>query len=220
VDKIAEELSAILHVLALNFEDTGKFFRYIADQIAKWYNFPILYIRKGAIAVNYRTIEDFIVDWNLESGLTMKVLEALTDESLKQTVSEAQQRTLGELAWHLVGAIPVLLGAGGLQIDAPSYETPTPTSAAEIADRYRRMSEVAMTALKEQWTDGKLAEGLSLFGFIDTTYSGLLSLVVKHQIHHRGQMTILMRQAGVVPPGVYGPNEEESAALRAAREQK
>ncbi|MBP1930911.1 DinB family protein [Ammoniphilus resinae] len=170
--------------------------------------------------MNYRTIEDFQKDWNLEGGLTLKVLGALTDESLKQTVSEAQQRTLGDLAWHLVGAIPVLLGAGGLQIDAPNYETPTPTNAAEIADSYRRMSEVAMTALKEQWTDGKLAESLSLFGFIDTTYSGLLSMVVKHQIHHRGQMTILMRQAGVVPPGVYGPNEEESAALRAARDQK
>ncbi|MCK4657684.1 MAG: hypothetical protein KAT85_11650, partial [candidate division Zixibacteria bacterium] len=28
-------------------------------------------------------------------------------------------------------------------------------------------------------------------------------------IHHRGQMTVLMRQAGLKVPGVYGPSMEE-----------
>jgi hypothetical protein len=30
-------------------------------------------------------------------------------------------------------------------------------------------------------------------------------------------MTVLLRQAGLVPPGVYGPSREESAALRARK---
>jgi len=30
-----------------------------------------------------------------------------------------------------------------------------------------------------------------------------------HQTHHRAQMTVLMRQAGLKVPGVYGPSREE-----------
>ena len=43
--------------------------------------------------------------------------------------------------------------------------------------------------------------------------SELLSSLVRHQVHHRGQMTILMRQAGLKVPGVYGPAREEWAKM-------
>lgn len=168
----------------------------------------------------YHSINEFVQDWEQERALTVKVLEALSDDSLGQAVSDAQKRTLGELGWHLVGALPIMLGAAGLQIDGPEFKRPTPTRAAEIVDAYRQMSDAVAVALKEQWSDEKLAENILLFGHIDTTYAGVLQTVVRHQIHHRGQMTILMRQAGVVPPGVYGPNEEEGAAIRAAQQSK
>jgi uncharacterized damage-inducible protein DinB len=34
-------------------------------------------------------------------------------------------------------------------------------------------------------------------------------MMIKHIVHHRGQMTVLMRQAGVQVPGIYGPAREE-----------
>ena len=36
-----------------------------------------------------------------------------------------------------------------------------------------------------------------------------LSALVDHQIHHRGQITVLMRQAGLKVPGIYGPSRED-----------
>jgi len=30
-----------------------------------------------------------------------------------------------------------------------------------------------------------------------------------HELHHRGQLTVLMRQAGLVVPGIFGPAQEE-----------
>jgi len=39
-----------------------------------------------------------------------------------------------------------------------------------------------------------------------------LQVLVVHQAHHRGQMTVLMRQAGLKVPGVYGPAREEWTA--------
>ena len=161
----------------------------------------------------YRSIQDFLANWAHEEALTLQVLDTLTDASLPQAVLPGK-RTLGDLGWHLVSSVNGMLGAGGLSVEGPSFHAPTPTSAAEIAAEYRKVSAAAVSALKEQWTDGKLPESLKLFGVIDTTYGGLLQLVINHQIHHRGQMTVLMRQAGLVPPGVYGPNEEATAAMR------
>lgn len=165
----------------------------------------------------YRTIQDFMNDWAHESSLTSRVLAVLTDASLSQKVTPTKGRSLGDLAWHLATSISGMLGAGGLQIDGPGFADNVPSRAQDIADRYRQVSEAAVSAIQSQWTDDKLSDPLKLFGTIDTTYGGLLTLVVRHQIHHRGQMTILMRQAGLVPPGVYGPNEEEGAAIRAGQ---
>jgi uncharacterized damage-inducible protein DinB len=32
-----------------------------------------------------------------------------------------------------------------------------------------------------------------------------------HEVHHRGQMTVLMRQAGLAVPGTAGPSKQEWA---------
>lgn len=167
----------------------------------------------------YQSIEQVVNDWNQEAALTLKVLEAMTDASLKQAVSATRRKTLGELAWHVASAPVGILGSAGLQIAGPDFKRPVPESAAEIVEAYRGMSAAVADAIKAQWTDARLSESVLLFGAMNMTYDGVVTLVVRHQIHHRGQMTILMRQADAVPPGVYGPNEEEGAAIRAARGQ-
>jgi uncharacterized damage-inducible protein DinB len=40
-----------------------------------------------------------------------------------------------------------------------------------------------------------------------------LYCMVSHQTHHRGQITVLMRQAGLKVHGVYGPAKEEWAEM-------
>ncbi|WP_306434409.1 DinB family protein [Paenibacillus sp. J2TS4] len=37
----------------------------------------------------------------------------------------------------------------------------------------------------------------------------LLSILLTHDTHHRGQMTVLLRQAGLTVPGVMGPTKEQ-----------
>ncbi|MCI3922170.1 DinB family protein [Paenibacillus sp. TRM 82003] len=165
----------------------------------------------------YQTIDEFLADWKQEENLTLQVLDKLTDASLSQAVSEQQRRSLGDLGWHLTQSVGAFLGSCGLRFEGPNTQRSTPAEASDIAETYRSICAAAFHAMKEQWTDAKLAEKVVLFGFMDTTYSGMLTLLVRHQIHHRGQMTILMRQAGLVAPGLYGPNEEETAAMRAGR---
>jgi uncharacterized damage-inducible protein DinB len=40
-------------------------------------------------------------------------------------------------------------------------------------------------------------------------------MMIFHGIHHRGQLTLMCRLAGGQAPGLYGPNREETAAMRA-----
>ncbi|MNF01709.1 DinB family protein [compost metagenome] len=39
----------------------------------------------------------------------------------------------------------------------------------------------------------------------------ILRVLISHQSHHRGQMTVIMRILGLPVPGLYGPSKEEWA---------
>jgi uncharacterized damage-inducible protein DinB len=40
-------------------------------------------------------------------------------------------------------------------------------------------------------------------------------MIILHGVHHRGQLSLMCRLAGGEAPGLYGPNREETAAMRA-----
>lgn len=157
----------------------------------------------------FRTIEDFLTNWGHESGSTQKVLDALTDASLAQEVSP-EGRTLGRIAWHIVTTLDEMISQTGLVFEAASHEAAVPANAAEIADAYRSSSAAMVAAMKEQWTDATLTDMKDMYGE-QWSVATILGILTSHQIHHRGQMTVLMRQAGLRVPGVYGPSREEWA---------
>jgi len=163
----------------------------------------------------YTTIAEFIEDWTRESAISLKVERVLTDPSLQQK-TDPEGRTLGAIAWHMVVMIGLTGSAVGLVIDAPQRGTDAPASAALIANAYekaaRSMSEQAAAHLK----DPQLPAEISYFGRT-LPMARVLDSLIRHQIHHRAQITVLLRQAGLVPPGVYGPSREESAAMRARK---
>ncbi|MGM0879183.1 MAG: DinB family protein [Bacillota bacterium] len=154
----------------------------------------------------YHTIEEFVTNWSHEANSTQKIMDVLTDDSLKQEVAQ-DHRTLGKLAYHIVTSLHEMMSQTGLVFEAAEHES-VPTSAKEIANSYRQASESMVAAIKEQWTDASLKEVKDMYG--EHWPNGLtLSILNSHQIHHRGQMSILMRQAGLKVPGMYGPSLEE-----------
>lgn len=157
----------------------------------------------------FKTIEEFLLSWGQEARLTQKILDALTDESLAQEVSP-EDRTLGRIAWHIVATLHEMVSQTGLDFEAPSHDADVPETAVEIADGYRTTNEAMVAAIKEQWTNEVLDEKKNMYGE-QWSVRTILSILTSHQIHHRGQMTILMRQAGLRVPGVYGPAREEWA---------
>lgn len=158
-----------------------------------------------------RKIEDFQKAWQYEAESTEKVLRQLTDASLSQPVA-AGGRTLGGLAWHLVQTLGEMPAKVGLVVDAPKWDAPMPATAAEIADSFAMSARSLSDAVGEDWTDETLLQTDEMYG--EVWPRGLtLFYVITHQAHHRGQMTVLMRQAGLAVPGVYGPAREEWEAM-------
>ena len=155
----------------------------------------------------YVSIEDFIKEWNREAMLTQKVLDGLTDNSLIQQVY-SEGRALGRIAWHLTTSIPEYLAHFGLKMDGVENAESVPTSAKKIAETFNIISSYASNVIQEQWSDESLKQIQEAFGRQESNATILMGLI-KHIIHHRGQITVLMRQAGIKPFGVYGPPKED-----------
>jgi len=161
----------------------------------------------------YRKIEDFEADWAQESEATLRVLRALTDASLAQRVSP-EGRSAGRLAWHVATSIAEMAEQAGLKgVEGNADDkAPTPGRASEIVEGYELAAHTFADAVRSQWSDDDLREEIPMYG--DMWSKGLtLSILIRHQAHHRGQLTVLMRQAGLTVPGCYGPAREEWAAM-------
>ncbi len=157
----------------------------------------------------FRRVQDFQDAWAQERASTLKVLGALTDASLGQAVTK-DDRTLGRLAWHLATTPAEMMERTGLKVGGPPHESPPPKAAATIVATYEAASKAVADGVAG-WTDATLEVEDDMYGQKWARGLTLQALVV-HQAHHRGQVTVLMRQAGLKVPGVYGPAREEWTA--------
>jgi uncharacterized damage-inducible protein DinB len=157
----------------------------------------------------FRRVADFQEAWEREREGTLKILRALTDDSLSRSVTD-EDRTLGRVAWHLAQSISEMMPRTGLPITTPAQDAPVPGRAAEIVRAYDTASKAAADEIAAAWTDATLEIEDDMYGETWPRGQTLQALIV-HQAHHRGQMTVLMRQAGIAVPGVYGPAREEWA---------
>ncbi len=157
----------------------------------------------------FRTIADFEDAWREESSATLKMLRVLNDAALSQAVKPGG-RTIGRLAWHITMSLRELLGEAKLAIEGPHGEDPQPNLAG-IVQAYETGAKRVAEAVKAKWTDAQLAEKVPMYGE-EWTRGKVLAVLITHEIHHRAQMTVLMRQAGLIVPGIYGPAYEEWGA--------
>jgi len=159
----------------------------------------------------YTTIEQFVEDFRETAAGTLKVLHALTDESLAQEVVPGG-RTLGRIAWHIVGTLSEMPAHAGIPVDPSVSEAPVPKTAVEIVGAYQQAVRTFEDAVVHAWAGVDLAGEIGMYG--ETwARARVLAVLMVHEVHHRGQMTVLMRQAGLRVPGVVGPAEEDWAAM-------
>jgi uncharacterized damage-inducible protein DinB len=163
----------------------------------------------------FRHLDDFRSCWQEECAKTLEVFKAIPDEAMGVAVAP-EHRDLRRLAWHLVETLIEMPGHCGLEIVGAQliqdgFIVAPPRSMQEVSDTYAAAADSLLEALRA-WTDGDLETEDEMYG--DRFKRGTtLFILVMHQAHHRGQMTVLMRQAGLKVPGLYGPAKEGWAAF-------
>lgn len=155
----------------------------------------------------FRKLDDFYRNWKYESDATLKIFNALTDESLAHAIND-EHRSLARMAWHITQTIPEMLARNGLKLGGPEYDSAPPATVADLSAAFEKVSGALVDEIKANWTDETLLIEDDMYGEMWARGFTLVALIM-HQAHHRGQMTVLMRQAGLKVPGVYGPSLEE-----------
>lgn len=159
----------------------------------------------------YHEIGEFTEHYKWESDVTAKVLAALTDESLRQAKAEGHNN-LGDIAWHVATAPAFMLNE--IKMEMPKFERGTPAglTVAKISETYADLL-AKVDAHAQNITPDDLKAIHHVFGMMDWPAAQMLNALIAHEIHHRGQMSVIMRQAGLVVPGIYGPNYEATQEM-------
>lgn len=166
-----------------------------------------------------REQQQFLATWAFEAQRNAQLMRALP-ESQYDFRPEKDWRSIGELAWHLAEGDAYMADAaakGKFDFESKIPGLERPRTIAELAPAYERVHADAIAkvrALKPEDFDRTMSD----FDGKPLRIGDMLwAYLLHHNIHHRGELVLMCRMAGGVPPGLYGPNREEMKAMMEAR---
>ena len=162
-------------------------------------------------------LEMFLSTWDREAENTVKLLRALPPTQYDFR-PDAGGRSLGELAWHLAEgdaymSYGIETGRFATDVKPPNIERPRTVEA--LAPGYERIHREAVPRIRKLKPED-LEHSIPFFTGPISIRDILWGMIISHGVHHRGQLTLMCRLAGGKAPGLYGPNREEVAAMRAS----
>lgn len=159
--------------------------------------------------------DSLLPEFDQETAATRLVLERVPGGALEWR-PHAKSFNMGELATHL-SRLPHW---GTLILKQDSYDLATsgprgqalPTIAAILSQFDANVREVRTTLV--EMTDGQLLQPWTLrrgdrIVMSVPKVSAVRGFVVRHLVHHRGQMTVYLRMNDVPLPPLYGPTADE-----------
>ena len=161
-------------------------------------------------------LEMFLSTWDREAESTLKLLRALPTTQYDFR-PDAGGRSLGELAWHLAEGDAYMSSGienGRFAMDAKPPNIERPRTVEALAPGYERIHREAVARIRKLKPED-LDRSIPFFSGPLPIRDILWEMIIFHTIHHRGQLALMCRLAGGKAPGLYGPNREETAAMRA-----
>src|SRR5258705_11367214 len=163
---------------------------------------------------NMSTVELLLQELEQEAQTTRRVLERVPGDRLAWKPHD-KSMSLGQLALHVAtvpGAIAEISRVSPFPL--PKFEQPSVGSAAELLPALDRSIAKAReilggmddAALGKMWrvVDGD-REVMAIP--VGAMYR---SIMLNHWYHHRGQLSVYLRQVGVPVPSIYGPSADEN----------
>ncbi len=156
--------------------------------------------------------EIFLRIWEREFHTTVKVFKAFPGDKLDVKPHE-RSRSVGDLAWQcaiderVIGKI--LDGQNDLRNVPPS--PPPPETMDEIVAEYESAHREAFRKMS-QLSEEEFSKTVSCFlpaGGWKMPQPEAFWGNLMDEVHHRGQLTVYLRQAGGKVPSIYGPSGDE-----------
>jgi uncharacterized damage-inducible protein DinB len=160
------------------------------------------------------TVTDIQQELEQEAQATRRVLERVPEDKLGWK-PHPKSMTLGQLAMHvanLPGAIAELAAGSSFDVTTP-IPRPGASSTSQVLTlfdeslaRARKvlsaMNDAALGAPWRMMKGDRELWSIPRGGFIR-------SVMLNHWYHHRGQLTVYLRQTGALVPAVYGDSADE-----------
>ncbi len=145
-------------------------------------------------------------DYEREMATTRAVIAAIPAGQEDYT-PDAKSMPALKLAWHIASADWWFLTsviAGEFKSEDSSLPD-TIKSAADVVAWYDANVPGVLEEAKAL-SGAHKAKVIDFFGMMQQPAFTFLSLMLKHSIHHRGQLSAYLRPMGAKVPGIYGPS--------------
>jgi uncharacterized damage-inducible protein DinB len=159
-------------------------------------------------------IEMLVQELEQEAQTTRRVLERVPGDRLAWKPHD-RSMSLGQLALHIAsmpGAIAEITQISPFPV--PEFEQPSAKSATELVPTLEQ-SVVKARSILQKLDDADLGK---IWRVMDgdrqvmalPVGAALRTLMLNHWYHHRGQLSVYLRQVGVPVPSIYGPSADEN----------
>ena len=159
-------------------------------------------------------IDAFLQELEQEAQATRRALERVPEDKLSWR-PHPKSMSLGQLSLHIAvvpGAIAELSTQSPFQVKNFSQEPATSTSQLlstldeSLAKARHVLKGMDDAALGTTW---KMVDGEKEIMAIPRA-ALLRTVMLNHWYHHRGQLTVYLRELGVPVPSIYGPSADEN----------
>ena len=160
------------------------------------------------------TIESLLQELEQEAQTTRRVLERVPQDRLAWK-PHAKSMSLGQLALHVAttpGGVAEMCQQSPFQI--PEFTQPGASTSAELLQAHDESVAKARKILRgmDDAALGKIWRVVNGEQEVMTMPVGavLRTIMLNHWYHHRGQLSVYLRQVGALVPSIYGPSADEN----------
>ena len=162
------------------------------------------------------TREDILQELDQEAATTRRVLERVPEDKLDWRPHE-KSFSLGQLAMHIAtlpGALAQVSAMETFEVRPNGIPRPSASSRAELlgaldqslAQAHEILGAMDGESLAAPW---KMVDGDKVLLTMPRA-AVVRTVMLNHWYHHRGQLTVYLRQTGALVPSVYGPSADEA----------
>ena len=149
-----------------------------------------------------------LADFENETAATKRVIGAIPAGKESYT-PDPKSMTAIDLAWHLASTEPFFLhaAADGKFTGGENKRPDHIRSAQDVLAWYESNLPAALARAKGA-SGEQLAQMVDFFGVMQLPAAAIPGFMVRHSVHHRGQLSAYLRPMGAKVPSIYGPSAD------------